>query len=462
LSAKDLEEVPGSPPRWLLLRRLEELASSAEYTDEIFVRETRDGIRVQSRRMRRRVFEDWNAPLLSGEIAYADLQSLVTDHPVYDSISEAISDFKKLADIEVVDTFALSEPWFSNLANKNIQALDQGETGVIDVLHDLKSNFQSSKKGQRSFPESLYGHVERKAEQNLVATLAKKTNVDYRFGPLVLTKEQYIIEQDKLLDLAAGNANAQWDQLKENAPHEIKFAMSNIADTNHPTQGSLAKDKKTQKACDERFWSTISSLEAENEFAFATYWTDRVTSRVHIYTEGLNSISDTKLQDQLSELLATYIQKDLIPDSIAKARTQNLVLSRKAAKNIGKLETTIAGANSEVGELSNVLDKFAKKQSLPSPSPDFKETMIQDMHRRMTKANDGPVLYLTLIVVLLARHSDGVVYATGKFAPKLMRQLKGKVSEEEYARLEGWKEEAKKGSLTGEDREGMRGVARGE
>jgi hypothetical protein len=48
------------------------------------------------------------------------------------------------------------------------------------------------------------------------------------------------------------------------------------------------------------------------------------------------------------------------------------------------------------------------------------------------------------------------VYATGKYAPKIMKTLKGKVGEEEYAVLEGWKEDVRMGKLGSEGREGMR------
>jgi hypothetical protein len=168
------------------------------------------------------------------------------------------------------------------------------------------------------------------------------------------------------------------------------------------------------------------------------------------------------LHDQLSELLAAYIQKELVPETISKARTQNLILSRKTKKNIAKLETTMTSNKGDSNSILSTLDKFTKKQNISytsSSTNEFKNTMIQDMQRRMAKqqqkASDGPVLFLTLVVVLFAKHHDGVVYATGKYAPKLLKQLKGKLEAEQYEQLEKWKEAAKAGTLGKEDREEM-------
>lgn len=90
--------------------------------------------------------------------------------------------------------------------------------------------------------------------------------------------------------------------------------------------------------------------------------------------------------------------------------------------------------------------------------------MLTDMQRKLSKppqpsgkkTSDAPVLFLTLVIMLHARLGDGVVYATGKFAPRLLKGLKGRVGEGEYEKLEGWKEGAKGGGLSVGDREGMR------
>jgi hypothetical protein len=423
----------------------------------VLVRDVQDFIRIQSTQMKQHIFNDWSGPLLSGETAYRDIRSLDPGHVVYTNIDEALKDLKSLPGIDVVDSFAVSDIWLFKLVDSRVQTLHSGEVGIIDIAQDLNEHLQSGKEGDKSLPESLYDHFERKAEQYLATALSQKIDTElHRLSTIVLTNEQYTIEQNKLLDQASEGAISQWQQVKENPNHEIKFTMSSNANHGSTIQAALAKEKRIQKACDERFSATIASLESENETAFATFWLDRVSSRVHIYAEGLNSISDSKLQDQLSELLATYIQKELVPESISKARTQSLVMSRRSKKNVDKLESNISTSTTDIPSLVFALEKFHKKQNIPPPTPDHKDSMIQDMHRRVQKASDGPVLFLTLVVVLYARYNQGVVYATGRFAPKLMKLLKGKIGDEEYEKVEKWKEGAKKGTLTKEDKEGMR------
>jgi hypothetical protein len=460
ISAQDLKQITGSPPKWLLLRHLENLSSSPQYVNKLMVRDLQDSIRVQSRQLKQRILDDWSGPLSSGETAYRDLKTLDPGHIVYASNNEALGDVRSRPGIDVVGNFAVSDTWLSKLVNISVQKLRKGETGTIDMAQELMDHLRSGKDGDIDLPESLYGQFERKAVEQLAADLSQETDVEYhRFGAIVLTNEQYTIEQNKLLDQASENATFQWQQVKDNPNHDIKITVANIASPENTIQVALAKERLFQKACDERFSTTIASLESENEIAFATFWLERVSSRTHIYTEGLTPISDAKLKDQLSELLATYIQKDLVPEAISKARTQSLVMSRRSKKTVDKLESTISTSTTDIPSLTSHLDKFHKKQNIPAPTPDLKDTMVQNMHRRLQKTSDGPVLFLTLVVVLYARYNPGVVYATGKFAPKLMKLLKGKIGEEEYEKLDKWKEGAKKGSLTKEDKEGMRAMA---
>jgi hypothetical protein len=421
--------------------------------------------------MRAHIVEIWSRPLVSGEVPYVDLQALMAGNVTHDSVEDVVSDFKNLANVEVIESFAVSETWFSKLVDQKLQALHYDEAGVVDIMQDLNGKLQKSEDDQRRFPESLSGHVQRKAEQHLVDALTDKTDSNYhRFGTVVLTSEQYTLEQNNLLELAKEDATSQWQQLTDNPDSEIKFNISNITQANPDksfVHTSICKEKPMQKALDESFSTALTSLESQNEASFSTFWLDRVSSRTALYTAGLTSLSDPKLSAQLSSLLATYLSTDLVPDTLAKARTQHLLLSRKTRKNVAKLEAAIStskpGDENDLIALLSSLEKFTSKQSIPAPTPSslatYKSTMLNDMLRRSTKqskSSNDALLFLTLIVVLHARYYDGMVYATGKYAPKIMKTLKGKVGEDEYAVLEGWKEDVRMGKLGVDGREGMR------
>jgi hypothetical protein len=230
----------------------------------------------------------------------------------------------------------------------------------------------------------------------------------------------------------------------------------------NPVLQNLIKERALEREFDDAFSARISELEKQNEADFTDFWTDRVVTRISIYSEGLATVEDERLQDQLSELLAQYIQKDLVPDSLSKATSQGLVASRKTRKNIHRLESVLSSGRTDVSTLTASLDKFNKKQSMEAPArstlESSKVTMLSDMARRMQKQrkSDGPLLFLTLVVFLFAKHNAGVVYATGKFAPKLLRHLKPKLNKEHYEQLEAWKEAARAGTLSAEDRDGMK------
>lgn len=287
----------------------------------------------------------------------------------------------------------------------------------------------------------------------------------YRVGDYILTELGYSRECSNLLDIARADAASQWHQFKENPKVDVKYSLSSLVSQvppNNPVLQDLIKERTMQRALDDSFSEKILELEKQNEAEFAEFWSDRVATRAAIYTEGLTAIEDQKLQDQLSELLAQYVQKDLVPDAISKGTSQGLILSRKTRKNVQKLESVLGTGNMDISALMSALDRFNKKQSAEAPTPSTleasKTTMLNDMARRMQKQkkSDGPLLFLTLVVFLFAKHNAGVVYATGKFAPKLLKQLKTVLDAEQYAQLEAWKEAAKAGTLSAEDRDAMK------
>lgn len=286
-----------------------------------------------------------------------------------------------------------------------------------------------------------------------------------RVGSTILSELGYSRESNALLDLAKSDANTQWRLLKENPKADVRFLAATIASqvpANRPVMQDLIKERTVERALDDAFSDEILELEKQNEVDFAEFWTDRVVTRVAIYTEGLAAVEDQKLQNQLSDLLAQYLQKDLVPDAVSKATSQGLLLSRKTRKNVQKFESSLSADSMDVPAITACLEKLSKKQSVNTPAPlameTSKTTMLNDMARRMQKQkrSDGPLLFLTLVVFLFAKHNAGVVYATGKFAPKLLKQLKIVLDVEQYTQLETWKESAKAGTLSAEDRVAMK------
>jgi hypothetical protein len=245
---------------------------------------------------------------------------------------------------------------------------------------------------------------------------------------------------------------------------------------------------------DETFYLALTTLESQNEALFQTYWNNSINARYTTHMLALSPSStqsstqsspstDEKLFTALEDLYTTYFTSTFLPSALSKAKSQGLLLSRRTRKNVGKLEAEllsiqnptvpVQGSEKEkesgikITVLTKALATFMKRQSIPAPTAsllstvkqEMVEEMRRDMHRRLSKSPpktaDGPVLFLTLVLVLWAKEYNGVLYATGKFAPKLLKLLKGVLGEDMYEKLERWKEAAKAGTLNAEDKAEM-------
>ncbi|KAI8937474.1 hypothetical protein NX059_005192 [Plenodomus lindquistii] len=459
LSAVDVipQDLPGVPPLWFTLCTLSNVMDSRNLNEAYFVKQNANGAQCYPKKLIEQNRDAVINDLKSGKLAFVDLLAFREDFPeLYSSIEDARQHVQSASDAEVIDTFAIPRTKRSNLTEACIQSL--AEEGRVDLAHILAN-----------FPGSL--------QSRLLPELVRDIDAKYqtghgtpvqRVGDFLLKPESYESERRVLLDYADVDAGLQWQRLRENPESEVKFSLSNIVAMITKEQQVLAtmiKEKAIEKAIEERFWASISQHEAEIEAQFSDFWVERVQSRCQIYQNGLDAVQDEKLQDQLSEIFAVYVKKELIPDSIAKARSQGLVLSRKTRKNISAIEDSLKQDDSSLSAVLAALRKFNKKQGIEALDGDqaieTKQTMVNDMIRRMQKQkkSDGPVLFLTLVLILFAKHNDVVVYATGKFAPKLLKQLKSSLPAEQYEQMEKWKEAAKTSALTAEDRAAMKDMA---
>ncbi|KAL7779562.1 hypothetical protein CFE70_009066 [Pyrenophora teres f. teres 0-1] len=425
------EDLPNNPSTWFISRTLNQVLEKENFTSQFNIQESNGTISCTPKQLIESKRDATLNSLQSGALAYLDLQKFASDFPdFFPSFKDAVSHFQDLPNISVIDTFAVSEPWTAQIQQDCIRILEQ-EGSTLDVTEPP---------GQRII----------------------------RVGHLILTETRRDGALDELATYATQGAHSQWqthlnDPTTNTSAPDPKYSRDRIRDLIPPTglvQRLLLATKPVDKALEETFYNTLAPLESANEADFATYWSDRCISRYNIYSTGLKAVSDPKVHDQLAQLLAAYTTKELIPDTLAKARAQRLVQSRRTRKNIARLSGVLETVDGVAG-IATALDKFNKKQGVEAPGETTlvaaKRAMVEDMLRRLQKqkAVDGPVLFLTLVVVLFARQYDGVVYATGKFAPKLLKQLKGTLDKEQYEKVEAWKEAAKTNTLSAEDRADM-------
>jgi hypothetical protein len=213
-------------------------------------------------------------------------------------------------------------------------------------------------------------------------------------------------------------------------------------------------------AAKEAYESRLSQLRTDSQAQFSTLWLTRVVLKTQLYSTGLLSVTDGSLKGQLQDLLLTYIAGELIPANLKRAKTKGLVRTPQMQKNITKLLESVKTNQKEKSSPLEALAKFNKKMGLDEPSENdlaaAKKEYLQDVADSMEKDADGPRLFLGALSNIFASKHEGVLYATGKFAPRLLKSLKDELSAEQVKRLEEIKEAVKAGTMDDVMREELR------
>ena len=209
----------------------------------------------------------------------------------------------------------------------------------------------------------------------------------------------------------------------------------------------------------------LAELKAENMNQLENMWKTRVYVPSQIYAIGLESLEASSLKDQLHELLHIHLSQDLVPSTLKRLRTRELLREQAAVKQVDKLEAAITSQKKGTPIMKSI-DKFHEKMGFSPLTPEELGHATNQHLGRMVKSmaddDDAPRLFLTTVLVVLAqRNGNGIVYATGKFAPRLLKSLKTELAEDQYANLERLKEAVKAGRITDDDREEMRSIATG-
>lgn len=393
------------------------------------------------------------AAVESGEQPYLDLHVLLREFPdTYPSLQEAKEQLQTYPEILIHGSTAISILWLTEFG-----------TQCVDELKLVRYTALQPKIFE-TFPADCETFLTERMEKHVRdAFTAESEDIKLEnVGYYLVVAGKLESDRDLLFSAAKENAALRWESLNDNPTKELKLQVDEIFApilADQPIVHSLLKDKATRRSVEETFWTEIARLETDNEADFSDFWAKRIMCRIRNWEHGLAAFGEGKLQDQLAEVLFEHLKNENLPVSITKAQDQKLLRSRKTQKNIQKLQNSLAASGSLTDVLAS-LAKFNKKQGVPELDETAlaaaKEVMLSDMNRWMQRRNDGPTLFLTLVAFLLAKCVDGVVYATGKFSPKLLKLIKPDVSVEQYAQLETWKGMIKGDSLTDEDKAEMK------
>ena len=214
----------------------------------------------------------------------------------------------------------------------------------------------------------------------------------------------------------------------------------------------------------------VRRQQEKKHLAFTRYWQIKVLARFELYQRGLEDLDDEKLKKDLSNLTIEYLIDLVISDASKKAETHDWIHGKAMIRHADNLDHKLNEIKNDLSSLDSPLHEFRAALSAFNrgvnvdwpPEEDIeslKQSQMKELAESMSRDEDPARLFLKLVLVLLARHRPGTIYATGRFAPKLMKQCASAMDEKENEWLKSMRDAARTGTMTTEDRVKMRSLA---
>ncbi|GME27880.1 Purine biosynthesis protein purh [Neofusicoccum parvum] len=413
--------------------------------------------------------------LVDGTVPSCSLQWLVDLMPEqYPDLSSAERYIHANHPEEVLIFFdtAVSKMWHDNATEALLQNLkDESLVNVSDPFQDLSAD------AARSAAAKAHADILATVREGESGQGGEWVTISEGLFPYLIRVDLFNTIQDTFTARIRDHANHLWTQSSTLPESELTLDVPAVL---APAATSLSLPAPLlpillRCSCDggarSTFNATLTQLETDADAALAAFWRDRVALRFELYAAAAAGVPDAKLRAALlDDLLPHYVALDLVPDAVQRAEAKGLVRSARAKRNVRKLVAALqerrpqgaGGADAVRASLAKFAGKLDVASLGEAEREERKEGFVRDMVRGMRKDADAPRLFLTLVVVLWARRAEGVVYATGKYAPKILKLLKGDsggLEEEVLARLETLKEMVKAGGVGGGEKEEMRKMA---
>ncbi|KAI9882050.1 MAG: hypothetical protein M1823_006215 [Watsoniomyces obsoletus] len=249
--------------------------------------------------------------------------------------------------------------------------------------------------------------------------------------------------------------------------HEFLGQDASMADPEIPR---ILLGKNFRREAEDTFRREMDRLEADDIAAFSQFWSDRVDVKFQLHCMSVEALANEKLRDELAAALVEHIMKSLVPDTMKKADERGLLRAKPVKKgletirqSINQLEKNQIGAQETLNELDKTFRTFNATLQLIRHDDVLvqkKRMLVQEMVSNMQPIEDGPRLFLSLLVIIHASLHPGLLYATGRFAPRLLKQLGDAVSPDQREQLSRFKDAAKAGAVTGDLKDQMLSMAR--
>lgn len=254
--------------------------------------------------------------------------------------------------------------------------------------------------------------------------------------------------------------------LKASSLGEIKSRLSNSStrDSTVIIPEDLLETiyhKSMAKSAERLYKDAVRRKDYENEQAFKSEWDLAVMARLQIWKQGALAITEMKLRNDLIVLLNDHLTTEFLASQLDKLRP----CGRNITTAIEKLKVECANFKSTddvqndlavITAFYNATQRGLAQIAKDTTTADAAAIKAKELSRLRgdalqtynDNADEGGRLFLLTLLILLANHQEGIVYATGRFVPRLLKQLKEKIEGTQYSRLQELKDEAKAGILS--------------
>ncbi|KAI9893780.1 MAG: hypothetical protein M1814_005997 [Vezdaea aestivalis] len=263
-----------------------------------------------------------------------------------------------------------------------------------------------------------------------------------------------------------------------------KVSWPLIVDSVHKTRKGVSEtlissllSPSIQLSAANAYTLALQSAQEKSQNAFSKFWSTKCLARTRLYLQGIAGLRDARLKKELHRVTLVFLVEKTVPDVIRRAEEADYLHGRAHVRVVDILErqlsaleanlTPPSGSPRAAGEevdlngvaemLEDALSSFSRAVGIEAPGLaimiEAKRTHLHDTMTSTDKETEPARLFLKLVLVLIACYREGVVHASGRFAPKLMKEMQEKLGEETYDWMRDLRDAARTGTMKPEDME---------
>lgn len=242
-------------------------------------------------------------------------------------------------------------------------------------------------------------------------------------------------------------------------------------------KNEIGTSEKKRGAAHQLWKSAMLKQESDYDNKFSIVYSTHILARLNLHVLAIQSLDAGKLRAELAGLLKDHLLSNFLTDSLSQIQESSglKTCGRRVDPAVNKLTTQLADYPSpsadpeeDLGKLSTLFNACGTKFKASPPTADkLVNSKLTIEHEIFASAGntktdkDGSRAFLCVVLALWARQNEGFMYATGRFVPRLLKLLKGKIDEKSYERLQELKDVVKGGNMTNEQREELIGFVKG-